>query len=256
MKLPVISASGVGSVLIPLSSLVTSGSTALAPGVEAALKTWAAGQHQPRTTPDVAPAPGAAVAAAAATAPAAASLATLVPHLPQVLPAVASKTAHRLALLEAQRVAPNSPDVSLAASVTRAWTGEIRAGAGAAPSSPDQGLQQRPLQATSLLVDPVRQATSLAGLGNSLQEPAGAISVEPSRKCFLQFQSLIVRCADVTCTVHCSDWAVGAQSCSLLVRECAQWNNTFRQCIEVQFPGFGCSKTGEPPFAVLLADGS
>lgn len=143
---------GVGAILIPLSTLAAPGSTALAPGVEAALQAWASGYRQPG------PALGHPVAAlgqsapalvpALAPAPAAATLAALVPHLPQVSPPVASAMLQRLA-----------------------YTGYR----GAVPSSPDKAPMQSPMQAAAPLVEAQTAETPLAGQGTSVEEagPSG-----------------------------------------------------------------------------------
>ena len=163
-------AAGVGAILIPLSTLAAPGSTALAPGVEAALQAWASGYRQPG------PALGH-PAAALAPAPAAATLAALVPHLPQVSPPVASAMLQRLA-----------------------YTGYC----GAVPSSPDKAPMQSPVQAAAPLVEAQTAETPLAGQGTSMEEAGPSGMHNMSQQAIQSCWCLILPVLHQQCLLHAS----------------------------------------------------
>lgn len=126
--------SGLGPVLIPLSSVLTAGATALPTHLQAALQSIASNPQMLLGAPAAAVAP----AVAPAPAPAAASLAALVPHLPQIAPP-AALTGHGQGLYKADASRavgpaaagqePHSSSLRLAQSASKA---------GGASNSPDR----------------------------------------------------------------------------------------------------------------------
>lgn len=128
----------------------------LAPGVESALQAWATAAMQPGSAPGL-------FGVAPAAAPAAATLATLVPHQPQVSPPVASFMTQILAQNGYWGAASDNTDYSLAACANRAGAGT--AGAEAAPNSPENVMAQNSVQAAIMLLEAQEQEASLRGQG-------------------------------------------------------------------------------------------